>query len=367
MKHKLPPGVTLKNGRYYRVQYAGMVDGKRRQKWHPLTRETEGAAALYAAMAELEGQQTAVNDAMRAAVTDWLKSSLPGLSAGEQTDVTRMAETLRDSFEDFAVDQVQARDILTFLNQWTLAGKLRTAQRYRAVLGKFFRWTIIQGMRIDNPVDPIRLKAPQAHDRYITDDEFLAIRAKLLGDDDHKAASGPMLQVFVDLLYLTGQRGTDIRLLNWSQIDEAAGVIRFRPSKTGKTSGAKVEIPITAPIAEALARARQLVKAKARISPYVIHNLEGSPYTAHGVGTAWERARKRAGIEDATLKDLRGKHATDAKKAGYSETDIQDSLAHETVGTTRVYIKQRMARVSKVELALPITVRGDDVGSRKRR
>lgn len=357
MKPKLPPGVVLSNGRYYRVQYAGMVNGKRRQKWHPLSRERDGRHALYAALAGLEGQATQRQDDMRTAIKEWLKVALPGLSASEQKEVARMGDTIRDAFEDFHVGQVQARDCLIFLNQWALDGKLRTAQRYRATMGKFFRWAIVQGYRQDNPVEPISLKSPPGRDRYITDAEFLAIRAKLLGNDDHKAASGETMQIFVDLLYLTGQRGTDIRMLRWSQIDETAGLIRFQPTKTRKSSSAKVNVPITPAIAEALARARQLVMAKARISPYVIHNLEGNPYTAHGVGTAWERARKRAGIVDATLKDLRAKHATDAKAAGYSETEIQDALAHEDMGTTRIYIKQRMARQSKVALTLPEDVK----------
>lgn len=352
-RKKHPPGVVLSNGRYYRVQYAGMVNGRRKQKWHPLTRESEGLAALYAALADIEGETKGRKENIPAAISDWLKTAIPGLSASEQNETARMADQIRSALEDFDVGQVQARDCLTFLNQWVMDGKLRTAQRYRAVLGKFFRWAIVQGYRKDNPVDPVRLKTPASRSRYITDNEYTAIRDKLLGSGGHAAASGPMVQVFVDLLYLTGQRGTDIRLLRWSQVDEAEGIIRIKPTKTKGSSGAKVDIPITRPIAEVLARAKALMRARARVSPYVVHNLEGSPYTAHGIGTAWERARKRAGIEDATLRDLRGKHATDAKKAGYAIEDIQDTLAHEDAGTTRIYLKQREARVSKVELMLP--------------
>ncbi len=357
MKRRLPPGVAVSNGRYYRVQYLGLINGKRRQKWHPLTRESEGMAALYGALSAIERTPDIRQDDIRTTIKEWLKVSLPGLSASEQKDVARMSDIIRHSLDDFRVSEVQARHCLTFLNQWVLDGKLRTAQRYRAVLGKFFRWAIVQGYRQDNPVDPIRLKTPLSRDRYITDAEYATIRAKLLGSDNHVAASGEMMQIFVDLLFLTGQRGTEIRLLRWSQVDEEAGVIHFKPSKTAKSSGAKVEITITATIAEVLSRAKELAKAKARISPYVIHNMEGSPYTAHGVGTAWERARKRTDIQDATLKDLRAKHATDAKMAGYSEAEIQDALAHEDSGTTRIYIKQRMARISKVELSLPKDVK----------
>lgn len=350
---RLPAGVTLKNGRYYRPRYRGLVDGKRRYEWIPLSREAEGLAALYAALARLEGETGRRKDALPDAVDDWLKTALPGLSAAEQIDTARMAQIIRAAFGDFRVEQVQARDCLDFLNQWSLAGKLRTAQRYRATLVKFFRWTIIMGLRQDNPVDPIRLKAPRARQRYITDAEFAAIRAALLGDPGHAAASGPMAQVYVDLLYLTGQRGTDIRLLRWSQVDDTAGVIHFTPSKTEHSSGAKVDVAITPAIAETLARARQLARARARISPYVIHNLDGDAYTAHGIGTAWERARKRAGIEDATLKDIRAKHGTDAKKLGHSIEEIQDALAHEDQGTTRIYLKQREVKKGRIALTLP--------------
>ncbi|MDO9227131.1 MAG: tyrosine-type recombinase/integrase [Pseudomonadota bacterium] len=352
-KANLPPGVHLKDGRYYRVQYIGMVEGKRKKKWHALTRAIEGLAALYRALAELESQPAATDSHMPKRVTTWLQQTLPGLSAAEQKEVARMAAAIAEAFSEFRVEQIQAKHVLLFLNQWTLDGKLRTAQRYRAQLAKFFRWCIVQGDRADSPVDAIRLKAPAKHDRYITDVEYLAIRDKLLGNDEHAAASGPMMQVFVDLLYLTGQRGQDIRLLRWTQVDEDAGVIRFKPSKTATSSGAKVDVPITAAIADVLARARAVSRSKTRISPYIIHNLTGDAYSAHGVGTAWERARKRAGIEDATLKDLRAKHATDAKRAGYSDEDIQDSLAHEDTGTTRIYLKQRMAKLSRVALSIP--------------
>ena len=52
------------------------------------------------------------------------------------------------------------------------------------------------------------------------------------------------------------------------------------------------------------------------------------------------------------LEDL---HASDAKRAGYTDEEIQDALAHEDAGTTRIYLKQRMARKSRVALTLPGT------------
>lgn len=357
-KPKLPPGVTIKGGRYYRVQYLGVVDGKRRQKWHMLSKVSEGLGALYAMLAAMSESPSGSDTAMPARIGLWLAHTLPGLSMSEQKEVERMAGTISDVFAHFHTHQVQAKHIFEFLNKWANAGKLRTAQRYRATFNKFFRWVIVQGDRQDNPVDPVSTKAPPPRTKYITDDEFMAIRHKLLGDDNHKAASGPMMQVYVDLLYLTGQSGNEIRTLRWSQIDEQAGVIRFVRSKVAKVANPNVEIPITAEIAAVLDRARAVIKKRqkgdvAQLTPYVVSNLDGSAYSAHGVGTAWERARDRAGITGCTLKDLRAKHATDAEKAGYSVEDIGQGLAHTDAGMTRVYLKQRTTKRAKVALKLP--------------
>ena len=70
-----------------------------------------------------------------------------------------------------------------------------------------------------------------------------------------KVPTGPMMQCFIDLCYLTAQRSTEIRNLRWtadprdpdgcSWVDRAAGVIHFRPSKTEDSSGVSVDFKIT--------------------------------------------------------------------------------------------------------------------------
>lgn len=350
----LPPGVTIKSGRYYRVQYLWIENGKRRQKWHPLSRVEEGLAALYRALSLLADEPSDKTKDIPHLIPLFLRQTLPRLSMAEQKETSRMGGEISEAFSEFNITQAQAKHILLFLNQWTLNGKARSAQRYRAILSKFFRWAILQGYRTDNPVDAIRLKSPPARDRYVTDEEFIKIRAALaVGDDGRKNSSGEMMQIFVDLLYLTGQRATDVRQLRWEQIDEKEGVIKFKPSKTIKSSGAKVNIPITKAICRVIDRAKELRITKSMTSAFVIHTSCGTAYTSHGVGSAWERARRRAGVENATLKDLRAKHASDAERAGYRLDQIQDTLAHEDSSTTRTYLKQRMPKRSAVELSIP--------------
>ena len=355
-KPKLPPGVTIQNGRYYRRQYIGMVEGKRKYKWHPLTRVSEGLPAMYRTLAELGTQPVHDSTSMPARITTWLQHALPGLSASEQKEMARKAGIVSKTFAEFNTGQVQAKHILQFLQQWSKVGKLRMAQSYRAMLNQFFRWVIVQGDRTDNPVEPVSTKAPPKNTVYMPHDAFLLIRGKLMGNAGHACASGQMMQCYVDLLYLTGQRAKDIYSLRWADVDEAAGVIHFQPTKTARSTGAKVDIRITQAIAAVLARAREVAKGKSRISPWVIHTLKGEQYKAHGLNSAWSDARKRAGIKTElgyTLKNIRPKHATDAKKAGYSDEQIQQGLAHAEVGMTREYIKQRAPTVGAVELEIP--------------
>jgi integrase len=88
-------------------------------------------------------------------------------------------------------------------------------------------------------------------------------------------------------------------------------------------------------------------------SVYVIHNEHGQPYTAHGIATLFNRACIRAKVEDVTLRDIRAKAATDAKKHGYADAQLQVALAHTDAATTRDYIRTREVPVSEVRLRLP--------------
>jgi integrase len=273
-------------------------------------------------------------------VDQWLASIITGLGATEQKEMARKVKVVGKAFAEFDTAQVEARHVLQFINHWTAQGKLRMAQSYRSMLNQFFKWVIVQGDRSDNPVEPVKAKAPRSRSRYITDAEFIAIRAHL----------EPMMMVYVDLLYLTGQRNKDIRTLRWQQIDE---MIHFQPSKTMHSTAVKVDIPITPQLAEVLARAKELMLDASRLSPFVIHRPDGTAYNQRNLRWAWDAARAKTDVRGCTLRDIRPKHATDAEKAGHSVEEISQGLAHADSSMTRTYLKQRVAKVGVVSLKLP--------------
>jgi hypothetical protein len=144
--------------------------------------------------------------------------------------------------------------------------------------------------------------------------------------------------------------------------------IYFKPSKTSDSSGAKVLIPRTAEIEEVVTRFAAL---RLNNSPHVVHQRDGSEYTASALRSAWRRAQPHAVeayradclaagmdpdpgfLNGATVKDLRAKALTDAERAGYSIEQLRIMAAHSSISTTEKYFKKRRVAVNQVTLSLP--------------
>ncbi|MDE3023237.1 MAG: tyrosine-type recombinase/integrase [Pseudomonadota bacterium] len=253
---------------------------------------------------------------------------------------------IENGFADFDMIQIVPADIAVFLDQWE--GR-RAAQVYRSYLSKFFEWGCRRGIVNSNPAREISLSTPPKRDVYMTDKQYNQIKKALLfGNDGKPTRTGEMVQCYMDLLYLLYQRGTDVRLLRWDQIKDDG--IMFKPSKTERTSGIKVLIPISDDMQKVFAKLKDLSKMR---SIYLIHTEHGQPYSANGIGSLFRRACKRVNIEGVTLKDIRAKAATDATNKGYLESQLQTALAHTDAATTRGYIRTRQIPVSEVILKLP--------------
>jgi integrase len=100
----------------------------------------------------------------------------------------------------------------------------------------------------------------------------------------------PMQQYLIDLCYLTLQRSTKIRLLKWSDVDRATGVIHFLPTKTEDSSGIAVDIVITPEIVAVLERIAEIDGYTRIGAAPVIHALNGSEYAPGAFRAAFDRA-----------------------------------------------------------------------------
>jgi integrase len=366
---KLPRRVYEHHGAYRFLDYTG--------RWHTLCRVEDGEPALYNALAKIMRTADEPDRMPEALVAFKLSPSFTKLTPNVRVEHGRIYDKLASEFADFRVAEVEPFDVVKLLEiKW--AGK-PTAQRHvKARLSSFFRWCVARGLRKANPCREVWIDSPPMHKVKWSDESFHRVRDALLPTPDEAkwrrkdgrlrddVRAGLMLQTYMDLSFLLYQRATDVRLLRWSQVRD--GVIHFEPTKTAKTSGAEVDIPITPEIAAVLEGARSLGKVKAGPGgdAFVVQTRDGGRYTRYGIRSALDRAAEKAGYtvrapgakrapaSGLTAKDLRPYAAKVAKRQGYSIEQLQVALAHTSVTTTEGYARQHITPVSAVTLHLPM-------------
>ena len=157
------------------------------------------------------------------------------------------------------------------------------------------------GWRDTVPGFPDRLRENPPRQGFFEHPEYLAVRAHL---------PAPW-QDILDLAYYSGWRKHEILGLTWDEIDEAGGVIRLSPARS-KTLVGRI-LPISQPIAEALARRRA---RRDPTSPLVFHR-DGIPVRRWR--TAWRAACQAAGVPTRFLHDCRRTAARNLIRASVPE------------------------------------------------
>lgn len=338
----LPNRVYSKSGSYYWYPKGG--------SWIKLCRVEEGETKMLERLAAEKRKRESMTGIgnVPAYVDEYVREKR---AEHREKGWPFLGNYVKNGFADVNIDQVDNAFVVEFLrSNWD--GKLPMQRVMRSFLNGFFRWCREKRYYAgENPCNGIRLKIQKPRDVYITDEHFAAIRAEL--------TDSPMILCLVDLCYLTVQRSTEIRALRWKDdgdsgnwIDRENGVIHFMPSKTRDSSGIAVDWPITPEIEAVLEIARGIGKIK---GPNVIHRATGAPWVASDALKIWRKACNRAKLQKFgyTIKDIRAKAITDARRAGYDIDALQVAAAHADKATTEVYFKGREVPVSNVRLALP--------------
>ena len=151
------------------------------------------------------------------------------------------------------------------------------------------------------PGFPDRLRENPPRQGFFEHPEYRAVRAHL---------PAPW-QDILDLAYYSGWRKQEILGLTWDEIDRAGGVIRLSPARS-KTLVGRI-LPISPPIAEALARRRA---RRDPDSPLVFHR-DGIPVRRWR--TAWRTACQAAGVPTRFLHDCRRTAARNLIRANVPE------------------------------------------------
>jgi len=172
-----------------------------------------------------------------------------------------------------------------------------------------------------NPCWKVKRYKEEKRERYLTTEE-LARLGKVL----RESISEPEAVNCIRLLLLTGCRLSEIQKLEWDHVDLNARVLRLPDSKTGAKLVAIGSVAL------------DVVKSIAKVAdnPYVITGqIKGHHLT--DMQRPWRRIRKRAGLNDVRIHDLRHSFASDALQLGEDLPMISKLLGHTQVQTTARY------------------------------
>jgi integrase len=130
----------------------------------------------------------------------------------------------------------------------------------------------------------------------------------------------------IKLLALTGCRLGEILNLHWSDVDLERGVLNLRDSKTRE----KI-IYLSPPAAHILAELPRIVG-----NPFVIAgNRAGG--ALGGIDKIWSKIRRRAGLDEVRLHDLRHTYASTGAASGHGLPVVGRLLGHTQASTTSRY------------------------------
>jgi integrase len=222
-------------------------------------------------------------------------------------------------------------------NQW--ADKPRTADYGMQVLSRVLSYAVDPlGKIAGNPCEGIKqLYSGDRSEIIWTEADLKKLKA---GDTDKPCPRE--INNAVELAAHTGLRLSDLLRLSWSHVEEDAVTLA-----TGKSRGRReAVIPLYDELRDVLARIPKR-------STTILTNQRGRPWKPDGFGTAFNRAKIRAGLNDRDLHfhDLRGTAATKFYVAGLPVRVIAEILAWSEDQVERI-IRRYVARGAATKAAI---------------
>ena len=259
---------------------------------------------------------------------------------GTQAHYRRMVEKfIVPALGDMPAGDVQRKDAAELHH--SMRATPYQANRMLGVLSKMFVQAEIWGWRPDgsNPCRHIRQYKEHKRERFLSPEEMARLGAVLRAAEEEMPAAVAAFR----LLLLTGCRKSEIRDLRWEHV--TADAIELPDAKTGRRA-----VPLGP-------GARAVLESIPRTgSPWVFPGRFPGTHRVDLQGP-WKIIRKRAGLEDVRIHDLRHTFASQALALGESLTMIGRLLGHTQVQTTARYA--HLARNSIQNAAARIT---DSIG-----
>lgn len=199
------------------------------------------------------------------------------------------------------------------------------ANRTKGILSKLFNLCEVWGLRPDgsNPCRHVAGYKEEKKERFLSPAEFVRLN-DILDEVERDGTETRSAVNIIRLLMLTGGRLGEIQTLKWEYVK--GDVLELPDTKTGAR-----KVYLGKPAQDVLARAERLPD-----NPYVITGTVPGRHLAN-VQRPWRRIRKRAGLEDVRIHDLRHSFASAAIANKVDLHMVGKLLGHAKVQTTARY------------------------------
>jgi len=205
-----------------------------------------------------------------------------------------------------------------------------TIQKEFALLSHMFNIARKEwGLPVNNPVENIsRPKVKNGRTRFLTSDEA----QKLL--DTAKTSQNKKLYPYLLMLMHTGMRPSEAAGLTWGDVDMNARLVNLYVTKTDMRS-----VPLTPRVAETL---KSIRPTEVQSNMFVfLPNNEVSKFRKDNpclyFRKSYDTVRKKAGLKDVHLHDLRHTAASHLLMAGVDLRTLAEILGHKTMQMVHRY------------------------------
>ena len=184
-----------------------------------------------------------------------------------------------------------------------------------------------------NPVRFVEKAREEPRDRTLAESEIAALAGALATENE----TSPAAVAAIRFAMTTGLRIGEVIAMRWADVDFEGGRVVLPDTKTGRRWQS-----LSSAALEALANHPRI-----HGSEHVFTTTGRAAITYKTVHGAFNRAAKRAGLEDVRLHDLRRTLMTAAAAEGISTHALRDLLGHKTTTMADRYIRHQGAAVAE--------------------
>jgi integrase len=228
------------------------------------------------------------------------------------------------------IDQIGVEEVLSIRNE---VGKTRRYMANRIVQTVKLLWNWSAGKkdgRVNfwpavNPAGDVELYDEKKRERFLQPDELVRFRDELKSDATH-----PDLRDFVLLALATGARKQTLWGMRWQDIsfELRSWAIPFSKSGEGYTAS------LTDAAVKVLERRRKEISGE-----FVFPADNETGHVRGGLERQWDNFRKRCGLPDVRIHDLRRTCGSYQAISGVSLQTIGANLGHRSMRSTEIYAR----------------------------